>query len=39
MTPAEYDAWVDIAKKSSYEEFGKEVSNGKKLIDEALAVQ
>ena len=39
MTPDEYKAWLDVAKKSSYEEFGKEVSNGKKLIDEALAVQ
>src|SRR4029453_14932161 len=32
MTPAEYDAWVAIAKKSSYEEFAKEVPDGKQLI-------
>jgi len=39
MTPDEYKAWIEVAKKSSYEEFGKEVPNGKKLIDEALSVQ
>ena len=39
MSPAEYDAWLAIAKKSSYDEFAKEVPDGKKLIDEALAVQ
>jgi TRAP-type C4-dicarboxylate transport system substrate-binding protein len=39
LTPAEYDAWVDVAKKSSYEQFAKEVPDGKQLIDEALAVK
>ena len=39
MTPAEYQAWLDVAKKSSYAEFGKEVPDGQKLIDEALAVK
>jgi len=39
LTPAEYDAWVGVARKSSYEEFAKEVPNGKKLIDEALHVK
>jgi len=39
MTPDEYNAWLAVAKKSSYEEFAKEVPNGKKLIDEALSVQ
>jgi TRAP-type C4-dicarboxylate transport system substrate-binding protein len=39
MTSQEYDAWLDVAKKSSYEEFAKEVPDGKKLIDEALAVK
>jgi TRAP-type C4-dicarboxylate transport system substrate-binding protein len=39
LTPAEYDQWVAVAKKSSYEEFGKEVPDGKKLIDEALSVK
>jgi TRAP-type C4-dicarboxylate transport system substrate-binding protein len=39
MTPDEYKAWIEVARKSSYEQFGKEVPNGKKLIDEALSVQ
>jgi TRAP-type C4-dicarboxylate transport system substrate-binding protein len=39
MTPAEYDAWIAVAKKSSYAEFAKQVPNGQKLIDEALAVK
>ena len=39
LSPAEYDAWVKVAKDSSYAEFAKEVPDGKKLIDEALAVK
>ncbi|HVY57522.1 MAG TPA: TRAP transporter substrate-binding protein DctP [Xanthobacteraceae bacterium] len=39
MTPAEYDAWIAVARKSSYADFAKEVPDGKKLIDEALAVK
>src|SRR3989440_2707459 len=39
LTPAEYDNWIAVAKKSSYEEFAKEVPDGKKLIDEALSVK
>jgi len=39
LTPQEYDAWVKVARASSYEEFAKEVPNGKKLIDEALSVK
>jgi TRAP-type transport system periplasmic protein len=39
MTPAEYDQWLKVAEKSSYAEFAKEVPDGKKLIDEALAVK
>lgn len=39
MTPAEYDAWIDVAKKSSYEQFAKEVPDGKQLIDDALSVK
>jgi TRAP-type C4-dicarboxylate transport system substrate-binding protein len=39
MTPEEYNAWIDVAKKSSYAEFAKAVPEGKKLIDEALAVK
>ncbi|HVS25730.1 MAG TPA: TRAP transporter substrate-binding protein DctP [Burkholderiales bacterium] len=39
MSPAEYDAWLKVARESSYVEFAKEVPDGKKLIDEALAVK
>jgi TRAP-type C4-dicarboxylate transport system substrate-binding protein len=39
MTGDEYNAWIDVAKKSSYANFAKEVPDGKKLIDEALAVK
>src|SRR4051795_6969663 len=39
LTPAEYDAWVKIAQDSSYKQFASEVSDGRKLIDEALAVK
>jgi TRAP-type C4-dicarboxylate transport system substrate-binding protein len=39
LTPAEYDQWLKVAQQSSYAEFAKEVPNGKKLIDEALAVK
>jgi TRAP-type C4-dicarboxylate transport system substrate-binding protein len=39
LTSAEYDAWVNVAKQSSYAEFAKEVPDGKQLIDEALSVK
>ena len=39
MTPAEYDAWLKIAQDSSYKNFSTDVPDGKKLIDEALAVK
>src|SRR5258708_3768759 len=39
LTPAEYDAWVKVAKEISYEEFAKEVPDGKQLIDAALSVK
>jgi len=39
LTAAEYQAWLDVAQKSSYAEFAKEVPDGKKLIDAALAVK
>ena len=39
LTPAEYDAWVKVAQDSSYKQFSSEVPDGKKLIDEALAVK
>lgn len=39
MTAAEYDAWVKLAQESSYKRFASEVSDGRKLIDAALAVK
>jgi TRAP-type C4-dicarboxylate transport system substrate-binding protein len=39
LTPAEYDAWIKVAKDSSYAEFAKEVPDGKQLIDDALSVK
>ena len=39
LTPAEYDAWLKVARSSSYAEFAKEVPNGQKLIDDALRVK
>jgi TRAP-type C4-dicarboxylate transport system substrate-binding protein len=39
LTPEEYDAWIAVAKESSYAGFAKDVPDGKKLIDAALAVK
>ena len=39
LSDSEYQAWLDLAKKSSYAMFAKDVPNGQKLIDEALAVK
>src|SRR5947207_4321782 len=39
LTPQEYDQGLQVAEKSSYAEFAKDVPNGKKLIDEALSVK
>jgi TRAP-type C4-dicarboxylate transport system substrate-binding protein len=39
LSDANYNAWIDLAKKSSYAIFAKAVPNGQKLIDEALAVK
>lgn len=39
LTPAEYDAWVQVAQESSYKQFASDVPDGKKLIDAALAVK
>jgi len=38
LTDDQYNQWLDVAKKSSYAEFAKDVPDGKKLIDEALSV-
>jgi TRAP-type C4-dicarboxylate transport system substrate-binding protein len=39
LTPEEYEAWLKVAQESSYKTFASEVSDGKKLIDAALAVK
>ncbi len=39
LSDAEYDQWIAVAKQSSYKEFAKDVPDGQKLIDEALAVK
>jgi TRAP-type C4-dicarboxylate transport system substrate-binding protein len=39
LTPAEYDAWIAVAKESSYAEFAKDVDGGKQLIDDALSIK
>jgi len=39
LTDAQYDTWIDLARKTSYAKFAKDVPNGQKLIDEALAVK
>nr|WP_245514795.1 TRAP transporter substrate-binding protein DctP [Jiella endophytica] len=39
MSKENYDAWLKIAKETSYKNFEEKVPNGKKLIDEALAVE
>src|SRR5262245_12618269 len=39
LSDADYQAWVEVARKSSYVQFAKDVPNGQKLIDEALAVK
>ena len=39
LSDADYAAWLDVAKKSSYAKFAKDVPIGQKLIDEALAVK
>lgn len=39
MSPADYDAWLAIAKQTSYKIFAEEVPGGQELIEKALAVQ
>jgi len=39
LSDADYNAWVEVARKSSYARFAQDVPNGQKLIDEALAVK
>ncbi len=39
MTEEEYNAWLDVARASSYKQFAEEVPGGQELIDAALAVE
>ncbi|MEZ5741272.1 MAG: TRAP transporter substrate-binding protein DctP [Burkholderiaceae bacterium] len=39
MTPDEFGQWREIAKKTSYAEFLKQVKDGQKLLDMAFAVE
>lgn len=39
MSPEDYQAWLDVAKKSSYKNFAEKVPNGQQLIDAALSVE
>jgi TRAP-type C4-dicarboxylate transport system substrate-binding protein len=39
MSKADYDAWLAVAKESSYKKFSEEVKGGDKLIESALAVK
>lgn len=39
MSKADYDAWLEIAKETSYKNFAANVPGGDKLIEKALAVE
>ena len=39
MSKADYDAWLEVAKQSSYKNFAANVPGGDKLIEKALAVE
>ncbi len=39
LNDAQFKTWVDLAKKTSYAEYAKDVPDGQKLLDEAQAVQ
>jgi len=39
MSEKDYNAWLDIAKKTSFKEFSNKVPGGAKLIEKALAVK
>ena len=36
LNDAQFDAWLELAKKTSYADYAKDVPNGQKLLDEAL---
>ena len=39
MSEEDYNAWLDIAKETSYKNFADNVPNGQAIIDAALAVE
>jgi len=39
LNDAQFDAWLALAKKTSYAQYAKDVPDGQKLLDEALAVK
>lgn len=39
MSKEDYDAWLEVAKESSYKDFAANVPGGDKLIEKALAVE
>lgn len=39
MSKADFDAWMEVAKKSSYKNFAEKVKGGEDLLNKALAVQ
>jgi TRAP-type C4-dicarboxylate transport system substrate-binding protein len=39
LSDAQFDVWLQLAKKTSYAQYAKDVPNGQKLLDEALAVK
>jgi TRAP-type C4-dicarboxylate transport system substrate-binding protein len=39
LDDAQYNVWLNLAKQSAYAKFSKDVPEGQKLIDEALAVK
>jgi TRAP-type C4-dicarboxylate transport system substrate-binding protein len=39
MSPEDYQAWLAIAKETSYKTFAEKVPNGQELIEKALAVE
>jgi TRAP-type transport system periplasmic protein len=39
LTDAQFQIWLDLAKQTSYANYAKDVPEGQKLLDEALAVQ
>lgn len=39
LSKEEHDAWMEVARASSYKQFSEKVKGGKELLDKALAVQ